>query len=92
MLASVLNSPQAVAMSIHVVEAFVRLRQLQLGSQALTRRLSELERRLDGHDVEIQSLLLAIRKLIDPPPLPEQKKRRIGFGVDDTERTKGRKK
>lgn len=50
MAAMVLNSALAVEMSVHVVRAFVRLRQLILGSRELNRKVGELERRVKGHD------------------------------------------
>jgi len=43
MLASVLNTPIAVAASIQVVRAFVRLRQMLASHDELARRLNELE-------------------------------------------------
>lgn len=56
MSANVLNSDTAIEMSVHVVRAFVRLRQL-LGSQkALAARLSEWERRVGSHDKQIADL------------------------------------
>jgi len=78
MLASVLRSPRAVAMSVAIVRAFVQLREI-LGSQRqLAGKLSELERRLEGHDEAIGNLFEAIRQLIEPDlPLHGRK---IGFG------------
>jgi hypothetical protein len=76
MLASVLNSHQAVEVSIFVVRAFVRLRQLTIGQQEAVHRLSELERRISGHDEDLKTLIDAIRQLMSPPQPP---KRRTGF-------------
>ena len=39
--------------------------------------LGELEKRIEGHDVKIQTIFKAIRQLMEPPPEPP--KRRIGF-------------
>ena len=77
MAASVLRSERAVKVSVHVVRAFVKLRQVLSTHRQLARKMAELERRLDGHDGDIQALLGAIRQLMAPPPEPSRK--RIGF-------------
>jgi hypothetical protein len=43
MAANVLNSARAVKMSVHVVRAFVRLRELIASHKELVKRLDELE-------------------------------------------------
>ena len=92
MAATVLNSPQAVEMSVFVVRAFVRLRELLTSSRALTRKLAELEARLEGHDQTIAEIIAAIRELMNPS-VPE-KRRGIGFTADlgDGPNPKGRKR
>jgi phage regulator Rha-like protein len=77
MAASVLRSERAVKVSVHVVRAFVKLRQIVASHRQLAQKMEELERRLDGHDTDIQALLGAIRELMAPPPEPPRK--RIGF-------------
>lgn len=77
MAATVLNSPRAVEVSIYVVRAFVRLREVLAGNKELAVKLNELERKLKGHDQAIAGILDAIRQLMAPPPVP--KKRPIGF-------------
>src|SRR5262245_7214242 len=79
MAASVLNSPIAVSASIEVVRAFVRLRQLIASQKDLARRLDELEARFTDHDRKLVVVFDAIRQLMEPPPEPSRKKRRIGF-------------
>ncbi len=76
MAASVLNSKRAVEMSIFVVRAFVKMREAIIVGQRVEAKLSELETRLDSHDVEIQDLIEAIRELMTPLPANH---RRIGF-------------
>jgi len=78
MAANVLNSQRAIAASVYVVRAFVRLRELLATNKALTQKLAELERTVASHDVHIQSLFEAIRRLMTPDP---PKPRRIGFRV-----------
>jgi phage regulator Rha-like protein len=67
MAATVLNSERAVEMSVFVVRAFVRLREMLATNQQLAGKLDELERRLDTHDASIQELIEAIRELMEPP-------------------------
>lgn len=77
MAASVLNSPRAVKVSVLVVRAFVKLRELLLTQKELAKKFNELESRLSNHDVAIQQLLLAIRQLMHTPAAPP--KPQIGF-------------
>ena len=79
MAASVLNSKQAVEVSIFVVRAFIKLRELLAGNQELAVKFAELETRVDQHDETIRSLVAAIRQLMQPPE-PTDKKQ-IGFKV-----------
>jgi len=84
MAANVLKSERAVAMSIYVVRAFVKLREVLASTEELSKKLDELERKLTGrletHEKAIVELFAHIRKLLKPPPpQPEAKARRIGF-------------
>ena len=86
MAANVLNSPQAVRMSVFVVRAFVKMRELLSGHQELAWQLAQLERkltaRLDGHEIAIVEVLQRVMDILDPPPPPpEPPRRRIGFQV-----------
>jgi len=80
MAASVLNTQRAIDVSVYVVRAFVKLRKMISAHRELARKLSELERRIKGHDEQIWSLVEAIRQLMIPPePEPAPPRRRIGF-------------
>ena len=88
MTATILNSPQAVQMSVFVVRAFVRMREILAGNKHLAKQLVELEKkltgRLDVHEVAIVDVLRRIMELLDPPaPSPEPPKRAIGFHVKE---------
>ena len=76
MAASVLNSRQAVEMSVFVVRAFVKLRQAIGQDKELTRRLNQLERRVTDRDGQIVALVRAANSEA------LSKKRRIGFAKD----------
>lgn len=80
MAAMVLNSPRAVAMSTHVVRAFVRLREMLASNVALAQKLTELERRLEGHDHAIHNLFETVRQLLS---LPSPPRRQIGFHAQE---------
>ena len=64
MIANVLNSPVAVQVSIQIVRAFIRLRELLASHRDLARRLDQLERR---NDAEAKLVFDAIRQLKTPP-------------------------
>ena len=81
MAATVLNSPIAVAASIQVVRAFVRLREILASHKDLARKLDELERKLGAHDEKFQLVFEAIRQLMLPPP-DTKKKQKFGFARD----------
>ncbi len=74
MLASVLNSPTAILVSIQVVRAFMRLREMLVGNKDLARKVDELEKK---YDAQFRVIFDAIRGLMRPVPPPP--KRRIGF-------------
>jgi hypothetical protein len=78
MAATVLNSERAVEMSVFVVRAFVRLREMLATNEKLAAKIDELEQRLDIHDASIQDLLEAIRQLMLPDPPTGRK---IGFAL-----------
>ncbi|WP_293858419.1 ORF6N domain-containing protein [Steroidobacter sp.] len=77
--ANVLNSPRAVTMGIHVVRAFVQLRDLLASNRELARKFAELERKLATHDQAITGILKAIQELMNPPA---PRRRGIGFTAD----------
>ena len=89
MAANVLNSPQAVQMSVFVVRAFVRLREMMLTNRDVVAKLAELERRVTGHDEAIRSLVQTIRQLMAPPAKP---RRSIGFLVEEGRPVYGRRR
>lgn len=84
MAASVLSTARAIAMSIFVVRAFLRLRDLTALHRELAAKLDGLERRVTGHDDELQAILTALRELIQPPSRP---RRAIGFASGATAAT-----
>jgi len=82
MVASVLNTKRAIQVSVFVVRAFVKLREMLSTHKELAHKLAMLERKLQNHDESIRSLVVAIRQLMAPPE-PEPPKKRIGFLVEE---------
>jgi hypothetical protein len=87
MAATVLNSPRAVEMSLYVVRAFVRMREVLATHKELAKKLEALERKTEAlalkHDAlatttraQFREVIEALRALMTPP---EPKRRPIGF-------------
>jgi len=87
MAANVLRSKRAIQMSVFVVRAFIRMRQMLVEQRGLASKLTELEKeltaRLDIHEAAINEMLRQIKRLLSPPPEPEPPKKRIGFLVEE---------
>ena len=90
MAATVLNTPRAVEVSVYVVRAFVKLRELVGSHRELARRLDDLEHKTEAlamnHDTfsrntrdQLKQVFDALRELMTPPEPPEPPKRPIGF-------------
>lgn len=83
MAAMVLNSPRAVEMSVYVVRAFVKLREVLASNTALARKLEALEKSVATLDArtrkQFEEVYAAIRALMAPTAT---KSRPIGFTVD----------
>lgn len=77
MVANVLNSPEAIQMSVFLVRAFIKMREALISRSELERRLLRIENVLLAHDESIRELYDQIRPLLLPSPEPPRKK--IGF-------------
>ncbi len=76
MAANVLNSERAIEVSVLIVRAFVKLREISTTHKEFAKKLTELEQKLGTHDKAIRSLFTTIRELMTPPL---SSKRKIGF-------------
>ena len=74
MAANIVKSRSAIQVSIVVVRAFIRLRQLLQSHADLARKLDALETK---YDEQFTVVFQAIRELMAPPPTS---RRKIGFG------------
>ena len=73
MAANVLNSARAITMSVALVETFIKLRQMALSVEELTRKVGILE---NHYDEQFKIVFDAIRQLLEPPETPTKE---IGF-------------
>jgi hypothetical protein len=81
MAATVLNSPRAVAMTVYIIRAFVKMREDLAANAAILRRLAEIDKTLLIHDAALREMLQKLRPLLEPPPAPP--KPEIGFHVKE---------
>jgi hypothetical protein len=81
MAATVLNSAQAVKMSLFIIRAFVKTREDQAANAAILKRLAEIDKTLLIHDAGLRDIYQKLRPLLAPPP--EQLKPEIGFHVKE---------
>jgi hypothetical protein len=81
MAAMVLNSPEAVAMSVFVVRAFMQMREQLAANAAILKRLAEIDKTLLEHDSALRVIWTKLQPLLAPPPEPPR--RRIGFNADN---------
>ena len=72
-----MNTEQAVQVSVFVVRAFVKNREMLVSNKELAINLKELEQRVGAHDQAIIELIGTVKKLMEP--LPSKPKRKIGF-------------
>ena len=71
MLSSVLRSNRAIEVNIHIMRAFVKLRQILMENADISKRLDEMEKK---YDEQFAIVFRALRKMI-----PAVKKKDIGF-------------
>lgn len=81
MAATVLNSPRAVAMSIYIIRAFVKMRADLAANAAILKRLAEIDKTLLLHDSALRDIYQKLRPMLEPPPAPP--KPEIGFHVKE---------
>ena len=79
--ATVLNSPRAVAMSLYIIRAFIKMREDLAANAAILKRLAEIDKTLLLHDGALRDIYQKLRPLLEPPPSPP--KPEIGFHVKE---------
>ena len=81
MAANILHSDNAVHMSIYVVRAFIKQRELLAANQTILKRLEEIDKTLLQQDSALRDIYRKLLPLLQPSPDPPR--RRIGFITED---------
>ena len=81
MAGNILNSPHAIAMSLYIVRAFVKLREESATNAVILKRLAEMDKTLFMHDGALRDIYNKLRPLLEPPQAPP--KPEIGFHVKE---------
>jgi hypothetical protein len=74
MLSSVLKSDRAIAMSIYVIKAFMKMREELMANETVLRRLAEIDQTLLLHDEGLRDLYQKLIPLLEPGPEPARRK------------------
>ena len=82
MLSSVLSSERAIKVNIQIIRIFTRMREIWLTNQEILLKLEQLDRKVTGHDADIQVIFKYLKKLLNPPQPP---RRMIGFKAGEDE-------
>ena len=76
MLSGVLNSKIAIRVHIQIIRVFAKMRELLLTHKDILLQLEKIEKKLSGHDEDIQLIFQYLKQLLNPPLPP---RRKIGF-------------
>jgi hypothetical protein len=80
MLSCILNTQRAVAVNIQIIRIFTKLREMLVSHKDILLKLEQLEKKVTGHDEDIQMIFEALKQLLDPPQKPRS---RIGYRRND---------
>ncbi len=76
MLSCILNSERAIAVNIHDIRVFSKMREMLSAHKDILLKLEQLEQKTTAHDNDLQMIFTALKKLLNPPNPPRE---RIGF-------------
>src|SRR5437868_6640667 len=76
---NILNSPRAVAMSVYVIRAFVKMREDLAANAAILKRLAEIDKTLLMHDDALREIFQKLRPLLEPSPQPPRPENRFPY-------------
>ena len=91
MLSSILNSEKAIETNILIIKAFIRLHQIVSDNTEVHKAITNIERRLNVHDRQIQIAFDALKGLLQPKAAPKEipvkeyspdENKRMGFKKD----------
>lgn len=81
MLSSVLNSETAIRVNIQIIRVFTRMREMIMTHKDILMQLEKIEKKLTGHDEDIQLIFKYLKQLLTPPAGPPRQK--IGFKIKE---------
>jgi hypothetical protein len=76
MLSCILNSERAIKVNIQIIRIFTRMREMWVNNQEILLKLEQLDRKVAGHDEEIEEIFRYLKELLNPERAPRQL---IGF-------------
>lgn len=79
MAATILNTERSIQVSLFVIRAFVKLRELVATHKELALKFNELESKVGEHDHAIMQLMRTIRQLMEPSS--SRRKLELGFNL-----------
>lgn len=85
MLSSVLTSPQAIQVNIQIIRTFSNMRKTMMSHQDSLLRIEKLEKSTNQNNQDIQIIIKALDKLLNPKISPRKK---IGFKTKNNSNNK----
>jgi hypothetical protein len=83
MLASVLNSDQAIAVNIQIVRVFTRIRQMLTDNTELRLEIAQIKKKLDNQDKNIEVVFQYLDELLEQKEKPAPPRKQIGYKPDN---------
>jgi hypothetical protein len=83
MLASVLNSEQAISVNIQIVRVFTHIRQMLTDNTELRLEIEKIKNKLDNHDKNIELVFQYLDELLEQKEKPSPPRKRIGYKPDN---------
>lgn len=77
MLANVLHNEKAIKISLHIIEIFIKMREMLLTHKDLLLKIEQLERQTFKNTEDIQSVFTYLKQML--LPVEQVNRRRIGF-------------
>ncbi len=79
MLSAILNSERAIQMSIFIIRAFIKMRELLSLNKELAQKIEEIEKRQKEYGDQLSTVYSVVKQLIRTP---EKRKNKIGFRIE----------
>jgi hypothetical protein len=80
MLSTVLNSERAIKVNIQIMRIYTKMREMLMTNLEILLKLEQMERKVSGHDDDIQLIFKYLKQLLNPP---EEPRPRVGFRRKD---------